>query len=378
MGKSCLRPFICFGTRPEAIKLAPVIHECIKHEQISPVVCSTGQHKEMLDQASDYFELAIDFKLNVMKHNQTLASLTTTLLDGLNEKIIQTQPDCIIAQGDTTTVLAAAMTAFYNRLPFCHVEAGLRTYNLQSPWPEEFNRRVAGLCTSLHFAPTTRAASALSHEGISRENIFVTGNTVIDALKWARKKELAHSAVWTKKYEFLVDSTVVLITGHRRENFGDGFQSIFKAIKKLADAFPKFKFVFPVHLNPNVQKPVADVLGQLNNVHLIPPTPYPEFIWLMDRSYLIITDSGGVQEEGPSFHVPIIVTRDTTERPEAVEAGAVVLVGTDEEKLFEVAQKLLTNKEYYLSHTVDENPYGDGTASSQIIQILLDRFLPPT
>ena len=270
------------------------------------------------------------------------------------------------------------MTAFYNRLPFCHVEAGLRTYDLQSPWPEEFNRRVAGLCTSLHFAPTARAASALFREGISPENVFVTGNTVIDALKWARKKEQAHSAVWTKKYEFLGDSTVVLITGHRRENFGDGFQSIFKAIKKLADTFPEFKFVFPVHLNPNVQKPVADALGQLNNVHLIPPTPYPEFIWLMDRSSLIITDSGGVQEEGPSFHVPIIVTRDTTERPEAVEAGAVVLVGTDEEKLFEVAQKLLTNKEYYLSHTVDENPYGNGTASSQIIQVLLDRFLPPT
>lgn len=369
-----IKPFICFGTRPEAIKLAPVIRECANRDGIKPFVCSTGQHREMLDDVINYFDIPVHVDLNVMTANQTLSSLTTTLLEKIGGTIEDALPDCVIAQGDTTTVMVAAMTAFYHKIPLCHVEAGLRTYDLQSPWPEEFNRRVAGLCASLHFAPTQKSVSALLKEGVPKKDIYLSGNTVIDSLLWAREKECSTDSPWQKKYEFLKDNKMILVTGHRRENFGQGFENLCAGLQRLAAHYPNIQFVYPVHLNPNVQKPVYDLLGNLGNFHLVSPTPYPEFIWLMNRSHLIITDSGGVQEEGPSFKKPILVTRETTERPEAVDAGAVTLTGSNAETIFSTASRLLDDDVAYASHTVAENPYGDGTSSKRIVDVLLERF----
>jgi len=367
-----LRALFTFGTRPEAIKIAPILHACRRYaNQIEPIVCSTGQHKEMLQQVTDYFDIESDYDLELMRPNQTLTGLTARCLEGLDSILEQTKPDCLVAQGDTTTVMAASIVAFYRRIPFVHVEAGLRTGNMYSPWPEEFNRRVAGLTTGLHCAPTQRSAENLLREGFDPKSIHITGNTVIDSLLWALKRERLNADCWDEKYEMLGDRRMTLITGHRRENFGGGFENICRAVAQLATDFPDVEFVYPVHLNPNVQGPVHRVLGNIPNVHLVPPAAYPEFVYLMDRATLILTDSGGVQEEAPSLKKPVLVMRDTTERPEAVEAGAVELVGTSFEAIVAGCSKLLSDPVEYAARQIDRNPYGDGQASSRIIELML-------
>ncbi len=361
-----LRPLLVFGTRPEAIKMAPVVKACRAQRGMDPIVCSTGQHREMLQQVIDYFELSPDVTLDVMRPNQALAGLTARLLESLDHVLETHSPDCVVAQGDTTTVMAAAVTAFYRKLPLVHVEAGLRTGNLMAPWPEEFNRRVAGLTASLHCAPTENAARALLREGVLQEDVRVTGNTVIDALLDASQREREQNR-WGEKYAMLRPSSrMVLITGHRRENFGAGFAGICQAISKLARQHPDVDFIYPVHLNPQVQGPVYQTLGNDPNIHLVPPASYPEFVWLMDRAYLILTDSGGVQEEAPSLGKPVLVMRDTTERPEAVTAGAAELVGTDPQKIHQRTSLLLSDPSVYRSRQIKTNPYGDGHSGNAL------------
>lgn len=367
-----LRALLTFGTRPEAIKMAPVVHECRRqNENIETIVCLTGQHREMLDQVTDYFGIEADCDLALMTPNQTLAEVTARCLTGLDAVLAEYRPHCVVAQGDTTTVMAAALAAFYRRLPFVHVEAGLRTGNLQAPWPEELNRRIAGLATSLHCAPTGRAADNLLREGTPPESVHVTGNTVIDALLWTAQRERGHNRPWQEKYAALEERRMVLVTGHRRENFGGGMEQICEAIAQLADRFPQVEFLYPVHLNPRVREPVGRLLSGRTNVHLCEPAPYPEFVWLMDRATLILTDSGGVQEEAPSLRKPVLVMRETTERPEAVEAGAVELVGTDVRRIVDRVNLLLTDQAAYRSRQIDSSPYGDGRSAARIVELML-------
>ncbi len=370
---SRIRSLIVLGTRPEAIKLAPVIREARNNLQVEPIVCSTGQHREMLQQVLDYFEIQPDISLNLMQANQTLAGLTARLIESLQQTVADTRPDCVVAQGDTTTVMTAALVAFYNRIPYVHVEAGLRTGDLQAPWPEEYNRRVASITTGIHCAPTQGAADNLLREGVSPSLVHITGNTVIDALLWTRDRERAGGGEWERKYAHLSEKRMVLITGHRRENFGDGFRNVCRAIADLAKAHPDKHFLYPVHLNPNVQKPVHEILGGIPNVELTAPACYPEFIWLMDRSTLIITDSGGVQEEAPSLGKPVLVTRSVTERPEAVAAGAVQLVGTDYDSVYREAHLLLTDAAAYRARQIRKNPYGDGRAAAKTVALIARR-----
>ncbi len=375
---SKLRVMLIFGTRPEAIKMAPVVRACLaRPEAIETVVCLTGQHREMLKQVTDYFDLHADIDLQLMQPNQTLAELTARCIQGLDETVQKVQPHAMVAQGDTTTVMAASMVAFYRRTPLVHVEAGLRTGNMMAPWPEEFNRRVTSLVAALHCAPTQRSADNLLREGVDPKTVHITGNTVIDALLWAVDRERANDAKWRAKYASLGDRRMVLITGHRRENFGQGFQDICTAIRQLADQFPQVEFVYPVHLNPNVQRPVFEILGQRTNVHLVEPAPYPEFVWLMDRSTVILTDSGGVQEEGPSLKKPILVMRETTERPEAMEAGAVELVGTSIERIVDRVSTLLDDPVEYAQRQIETNPYGDGFAAQRIVELMLKQEWAP-
>lgn len=353
--------------------MAPVVRACSEHAGVEPIVCLTGQHREMLDQVNEYFGIKADDDLQVMSKNQTLAKLTSRCIEGIDALVERHQPDCIVAQGDTTTVMTASMVAFYRRVPFVHVEAGLRTGNMQAPWPEEFNRRVVGLTAGLHCAPTQTSANNLLNEGTPEKYVHVTGNTVIDALLHTVEKERANNSQWDEKYAELRGRQVVLITGHRRENFGGGFESLCHAIKALADKFTDTTFLYPVHLNPNVREPVNAILSGTNNVMLTEPAPYPEFVWLMDRSHLLLTDSGGVQEEAPSLRKPILVMRDTTERPEALEAGAVELVGTDRDRIVERVSLLLTDSTEYAARQIDQNPYGDGKASQRITELLARR-----
>ena len=367
---SQVKTLLVFGTRPEAIKMAPVVRACQQNARLEPIVCVTGQHREMLQQVTDYFGIKPDIDLQLMQPNQTLAALTARCLEKLDEVLVAHEPDCLVAQGDTTTVLAASLAAFYRRVGFVHVEAGLRTGKMWSPWPEELNRRVASLTATVHCAPTQQAAENLLREGIPADSVHVTGNTVIDALLVSASQERAKSAEWAAKYRQLGERRMVLITGHRRENFGAGFRNICAAIGRLASAFPEVEFIYPVHLNPQVQKPVHDLLGELANVHLAAPANYPEFVWLMDRSTIILTDSGGVQEEAPSLKKPVLVMRDTTERPEAVAAGAVELVGTDVGRIVQRATALLTDPAEYARHQIDHNPYGDGQAASRIVDLI--------
>ena len=368
-----LRPLIVFGTRPEAIKLAPIIHECSRRcAVVAPFVCTTGQHREMLAQVMEYFALRSDEQLQVMTPNQQLASLTARCLEGLDEVVSRVRPDQIVVQGDTTTVMAAALVAFYRRVPLVHVEAGLRTGNLLAPWPEELNRRVTTLAARLHCAPTRRAAEALLAEGVAPSQVHVTGNPVIDALLYTLARERTNEAEWVVKHCDWSAQRLVLITGHRRENFGVGLHDICRAIAELAARFSDHAFVYPVHLNPNVRGPVEQLLGGKPNVHLLPPASYPEFVWLMNRSTLILTDSGGVQEEAPSLGKPVLVMRDATERPEAVEAGAARLVGASAEAIVQHTTQLLTDPAAYAACQVKQNPYGDGQAAQRIVDLMLE------
>lgn len=369
-----LRVMLTFGTRPEAIKMAPLVHACHRRaDLLEAIVCTTGQHREMLDQVTGYFGVKVDCDLALMTPNQTLADFTARCLKSLDVVLAEYQPDCLVVQGDTTTVLAAGMAAFYRRIPLVHVEAGLRTGNMQAPWPEEFNRRVAGLVAALHCAPTAWAADNLLREGVAPERVYVTGNTVIDALLWTVARERKRSGFWQKKYAFLGRRPLVLITGHRRENFGEGLERVCTAIGILAKRFPEVEFLYPVHLNPHVQEPVQRLLSGRKNVYLQPPAAYPEFVWLMDRATLILTDSGGVQEEAPSLRKPVLVTRETTERPEALQAGAIALVGTEVKRIVEQTSLLLSDAEIYRQRQIDRNPYGDGHAAEHILELMLQQ-----
>ena len=363
-----IRPLIIFGTRPEAIKMAPLVLEAKQRTQtMKPIVCLTGQHREMLDQVVHYFQMEADTDLHLMQPNQTLASLTSRCLSEVDRVISEAAPDFVLAQGDTTTVLAASLASFYRKIPFVHVEAGLRSGNIMSPWPEEMNRQVASIVTSRHCAPTQRAVNTLLEEGYDPKSIRLTGNTVIDALLYSVQRERANPTRWEEKHPWLQDQPMVLITAHRRESFGMGFENLCTAFRDLALTFRDHEFVYPVHLNPNVREPVHRVLGSLQNFHLIEPAAYPEFVWLMDRSTIILSDSGGVQEEAPSLGKPVLVLRDTTERPEAVEIGATRLVGTDVRLIVENASRLLTDRDFYHSFLGKSNPYGDGTAAKKIL-----------
>ena len=365
------RPFLIFGTRPEAIKMAPVVKSCESHNDVEAIVCVSGQHKEMLEQVNTYFGITPHHDLELMRPNQTLAGLTARCVEGVDKLLEETKPDCVVAQGDTTTVMASALAAFYRHIPFVHVEAGLRTGDLYAPWPEEMNRRVAGISAALHCAPTQRSADNLLKEGVDPATVHVTGNTVIDALLEAVERERANTDQWKSKYPGLTRERMVLVTGHRRENFGGGFQNICEAISQLASKFTDVDFVYPVHLNPNVQEPVKKLLADKANVHLVPPAPYSEFVWLMDQCTMILTDSGGVQEEAPSLKKPVLVMRDTTERPEAMNAGACELVGTDVDRIVTRLSSLLTDPADYAAHQIDENPYGDGKAADRIVELML-------
>jgi len=354
--------------------MAPVIDECSRRgDLVEPIVCLSGQHRELLAPVAEYFGIRAHVELGLMTSAQTLAGLTARCVEAIDETIARFQPDCVVVQGDTTTAMSAALAAFYRRVPLVHVEAGLRTGNLAAPWPEELNRRVTGMVAVLHCAPTQRAADALLAEGAPAESVHVTGNTVIDALLTTLSREQANAAHWQQRYPMLSDRPMVLITGHRRESFGEGFENICRAIGALAERFPDHAFVYPVHLNPSVQEPVHRLLGARENVHLVDPAAYPEFVWLMDRSTLILTDSGGVQEEAPTLRKPVLVMRDTTERPEAVEAGAARLVGTSAENIVSHATQLLTDPAAYAACQIDWNPYGDGRASERIVERMIEQ-----
>jgi len=369
-----LVPLLLFGTRPEAIKMAPIVRECRRRAaEVDAVVCLSGQHREMLDQVVAYFEIRPAYDLDLMRPSQTLADLTARALTAIDEVLAKADPDCVVAQGDTTTVLAAALAAFYRRVPFVHVEAGLRTASLDAPWPEEMNRRVASVVTTLHCAPTPLAAQRLREEGADPRMVHVTGNPVIDALRWTVERERGNQERREREFSYLDKRRMVLVTGHRRESFGEGLRSICRAIAALSDAFADVEFVYPVHLNPRVDGAVREALAGRPRVHLIPPVTYPAFVWLMDRSTVILTDSGGIQEEAPSLRKPVLVMRDTTERPEAVSAGAAELVGTSESKIVERATALLSDPAEYARRQIDSNPYGDGRAAGRIVDLMLDQ-----
>jgi UDP-N-acetylglucosamine 2-epimerase (non-hydrolysing) len=368
------RVLIVVGTRPEAIKLAPVIRQSLAHnDRIQTVVCFTAQHREMLDQVANYFHITPDVDLNLMRPGQTLADLNARCLTALDGVISECRPDCVIAQGDTTTVFAAATAAFYRRVPFVHVEAGLRTGDVYAPWPEEFNRRVVSLVASVHCAPTARARENLLRECVAEQQIHVTGNSGVDALLWTAAQERLRDGLWQRKHAYLGDRRMVLVTGHRRENFGDGLRQICEAIAELSNRFPAVAFLYPVHPNPNVLEPVHRLLSNRPNVQLIEPAPYPEFVWLMDRASVIVTDSGGVQEEAPSLRKPVLVTRETTERPEAVDAGTAELVGADFDRIVQGVATLLEDRDAYARRSASQNPFGDGTASVRIVNLVLAR-----
>jgi len=363
---------IVFGTRPEAIKLAPVIHELQRYpDRFITRVCVTSQHREMLDQVLSLFSIRTHHDMNIMQKGQSLEDVTSRVLHGMKSVLEQERPDMMIVQGDTTTVMAAALASFYAGVKVGHVEAGLRTWNKRSPFPEEINRVIASHLSDLHFAPTKQSRENLLREGVNSARIVVTGNTVIDALFHVRKRIPfvgKKSAALFPGVDFA--RRMILVTGHRRENFGEGFLSICGAIRSVAMKHPDVEIVYPVHLNPNVQKPVHALLDGIPNVHLLPPQSYLPFVFLMDESFIILTDSGGVQEEAPSLGKPVLVMRNHTERPEAVKAGTVRLVGTSEKKIVREIQRLLTNRRAYLAMSRAHNPYGDGKASARIVRAI--------
>ena len=370
---------IVFGTRPEAIKMAPLVKEFEKYtDDFDTKVCVTAQHRSMLDQVLNIFEIKVDYDLDIMKHDQDLYDVTSKVLLNMRNVLRDFKPELVLVQGDTTTTFATSLASFYEKIPVGHIEAGLRTGKIYSPWPEEMNRRLTGCITKYHFPPTETSKENLLNEGVDPERLYVTGNTVIDALfmvidKIKKDKKLAESLVETikqKGYEINENQKLILVTGHRRENFGEGFINICEALKEIAIKYKDFDILYPVHLNPNVQKPVYDILSDLNNVFLIEPIDYLPFIYLMSKSYFIITDSGGIQEEAPSLGKPVLVMRDTTERPEAVDAGTVKIVGTNKDNIVREASLLIENQEVYNDMSKAHNPYGDGKACDRILKVL--------
>lgn len=381
-----MKVILVFGTRPEAIKMAPLVKEFQKYpEKFETIVCVTGQHREMLDQVLHIFEIVPDYDLNIMKQGQDLYDVTARVLMGMRDVLKEAQPDVVLVHGDTTTSMAAALAAFYQQIPVGHVEAGLRTHNIYSPWPEEMNRQITGRIATYHFAPTPLSKQNLLAEGVQEEHIHVTGNTVIDALYLVVDK-IKNDKILDTELEnqlkqagydvnrLVEEKKLVLITGHRRENFGDGFIHMCTAIKDLTQKYPDVDFVYPMHLNPNVRKPIHEVFGEdlsnLGNMFFIEPLEYLSFVYLMEKSSIVLTDSGGIQEEAPGLGKPVLVMRDTTERPEALEAGTVKLVGTNYDKIVAEVSALLDNQEYYEKMSEAINPYGDGWSSKRIVDRL--------
>lgn len=363
-----------FGTRPEAIKMAPLVHALVSDPFFEAKVCVTAQHREMLDQVLELFEITPDYDLNIMQPGQSLNDVTANILKGLKPVLSEFKPDVILVHGDTATTFATSLAAYYEQIPVGHVEAGLRTGNLYSPWPEEGNRKLTGVLAQYHFAPTDTSKANLIAEGVNENRVHTTGNTVIDALLWVKSKLETNPALRNElqsHYSFLKpDQKLILVTGHRRESFGGGFERICEALKHIAEAHSDSQIVYPVHLNPKVQEPVNRLLKNTSNIHLIEPLDYLPFVNLMDQAHIILTDSGGVQEEAPSLGKPVLVMRDTTERPEAVEAGTVKLVGTNVQTIVEEINTLMNNDAAYKSMSRAHNPYGDGKACARIIQAL--------
>ena len=384
---------LVFGTRPEAIKMAPLVKKFQESDDFETIVCVTAQHREMLDQVLDIFEIKPDYDLNIMKQGQDLYDITSRVLLGLRDVLNETNPDLVLVHGDTTTSSAAALAAFYKQIPVVHVEAGLRTNNIYSPWPEEMNRRITGRIATYHLAPTELSRQNLLKENVNDNNIIVTGNTVIDALFWVVEKiknddklaETLQKNIKNNGYDInrisrkdtrtcVSTRKLVLITGHRRENFGEGFKNICYAIRDLSIKYPDVDFVYPMHLNPNVRKPISEIFGneanKSSNTFFIEPLDYLNFIFLMEKSHIILTDSGGIQEEAPSLGKPVLVMRDNTERPEALDAGTVKLVGTDYDKIVNEVSQLLENEDSYNTMSKAVNPYGDGSACERIVEFL--------
>ncbi len=365
-----------FGTRPEAIKMAPLVHALAQEPKIESKVCVTAQHREMLDQVLELFEIKPDYDLNIMKPKQDLGQITTNILNAIKPVLQEYQPDVVLVHGDTTTTFATSLAAFYEQIAVGHVEAGLRTGNLYSPWPEEANRKLTSAITKFHFAPTELAQENLIRENVKKEQIIVTGNTVIDALLWVKEKITNDPVLQDQlvsQFNFLDrNKRLILVTGHRRENFGDGFEQICKAIQTIAKTHEDVEVLYPVHLNPNVQEPVNRLLKGYKNIHLIEPQDYLPFVYLMTRAHLILTDSGGIQEEAPSLGKPVLVMRDTTERPEAVDSGTVKLVGTDTQTIIQNVNVLLNDQHAYQTMSLAHNPYGDGKACARIVRAILN------
>lgn len=366
-----------FGTRPEAIKMAPLIKAFQDEKNFETKVCVTAQHRQMLDQVLKIFDIKPDYDLNIMKPGQDLFDVTTKVLAGMKKVLNDYSPDIIFVHGDTTTTCACSLAAFYNKIKIGHIEAGLRTGDIYSPWPEEANRKITGVLADYHFAPTTTSKNNLLKENINKKNILVTGNTVIDALSLMIEKIENNPRLKSRilelissQYKLFGDKKIILVTGHRRENFGHGFRNICNALKTIADNNPDFDIVYPVHFNPNVQKPVREILLNAKNIHLIEPLSYECFIYMMSKSFFIITDSGGIQEEAPSLGKPVLVIRDTSERPEAIKAGTVKLVGTDYSKIVEESQKLIDDENEYKKMSKAYNPYGDGKASLKVLNFV--------
>ncbi|WP_419533016.1 non-hydrolyzing UDP-N-acetylglucosamine 2-epimerase [Endozoicomonas sp.] len=370
-----MKVLIVFGTRPEAIKMAPLVQALLEHPAIDAKVCVTAQHREMLDQVLSLFKISPDYDLNIMKSGQTLTDITTLILKGMESVLSESKPDAVLVHGDTTTTLATSLAAFYQQIPVGHVEAGLRTGDLYSPWPEEANRKLTGALARWHFAPTDKSRENLLAESIPADRVVITGNTVIDALLLVKNRlssDMVFNSRCEQQFPFLDSSRkMILVTGHRRESFGGGVERICQALANTAREFPDAQIVYPVHLNPNVREPVNRLLSNVENIHLIEPQDYLPFVYLMNRAHIILTDSGGIQEEAPSLGKPVLVMRETTERPEAVEAGTVILVGTDVEQIVNSCAILLTDQQAYDKMAYAHNPYGDGNACQRIIEALL-------
>ena len=367
---SKIKVMTVFGTRPEAIKMAPLVKELKSRKEIECIVCVTAQHRQMLDQVLEVFDIKPDYDLNIMSQGQTLSDITSKALKGLEQVIQEVKPNIVLVHGDTTTTFAGALAAYYNQVDIGHVEAGLRTWNKYSPYPEEMNRQMVGVMADIHFAPTQNSKNNLLKEGKNPKSIYVTGNTAIDALSTTIKEDYAHPA-----FKWLGNDKLILITAHRRENLGEPMRHMFKAIKKIVDEFQGIKAIYPVHLNPKVREIADEILGNNEKIKLIEPLEVIDFHNFMNKAYLILTDSGGIQEEAPGLGKPVLVLRDTTERPEGIEAGTLKLAGTDEETIYKLTKELLSNKETYEKMSKAVNPYGDGTASKKITDAIIEKYI---